>query len=144
MKITLRVEFHTGVSHWYRTGIELVTNWYHTGHLPAAKLRGKPASQAARQPARQPAKQPAQDPARRRASQPAGKTGSAVLLGRCPLSTALHNTLPAIARQSRTVLGTASRHLFAQAIAFAIVQVTQTLWTLVAWSAKKTQLKKVC
>ena len=30
---------------------------------------------------------------------------------------------------------TASRHLFAQAIAFAIVQVTQTLWTFVAQSS---------
>ena len=30
MQITIRVEFHTGVSHWIQTGITLVSHWYQT------------------------------------------------------------------------------------------------------------------
>ena len=40
---TIRVRFHTGVSHWIHTGITLVSHWYHTGtHLALHLLDMEP------------------------------------------------------------------------------------------------------
>ena len=39
MKITIRLEFQTGVSDWIQTGIRLVTDWYQTEHNPGPRER---------------------------------------------------------------------------------------------------------
>ena len=36
MRITISVEFHTGVSHWYHTGITLVSHWHQPPHCKEA------------------------------------------------------------------------------------------------------------